>query len=846
MKISRRDFIHAGYTAGLVTLTSPAMTGINNPGAGTGAGAFALSQRSVINLGFLFDTSYPFINHYLVGDSSTSPVGSAFTTGTAWPALIDANGWPNQPGVSGTSFGGSVRIAGSDEYTGKWVITWDGDGTVNLSVGTWTVDVASSTNYVQNANGRYSNVTFGLGSSPRVVVTLSAATGPQLVPVAFLLTDPNGVSAYIKNFKFYRLTDETDLLAGKVFRAGFKQPLVNLNPSAIRFLNWHAASVTQGCRFENRTLPTYNGGYGYNSNWNASPVYAAGTTGASNAYTLATSAPTTANPKTTPVSYQHGEVATVRFTNAMVRGVGVNISAITNANPGKVTTASVHGYSTGDKIVHINLSGMGRLNYFPVTITVVDTLNYTIGVDTTNTTNYPVFVSGQAAGYISIDVGARGARPIHLSDGRLPAVYFGNLVVAPGYYTMVFDKNLSGLGDGVGGLTNGVWLFSSGFAGGLRGDVPIEIMTTLINEVNALSVSQGISGAVSMWLNMPYPAMMPGDPDYVSTSDYAVKVVNIVLNGANGYAGLVANAKLFIEYGNETWNSGGGFSGTFYLGYMGSLRYVGSTINDFTSMYTFRTTLMMRSLKAAYPGNAKLKYVLSGQGAGGFGVGSGNYMRVHGNSFYNSDPSNTWGTEPIANHDMFATATYFDPAVAYFTGTGVGTFPDDSALYNGTAPYAGAANPTQAITNFVTAVTSNPEESIYNYLNLSLIGRTATFAAAMLALGKTAINYEGGTDWEVQTGQNNGGGIALTANDTLFSVAVINSTQWRDAQIAYFNRTAQVAGSAMPSVFTFIGNVNSQRWSYCKPDSYVGTTEGQALLNNPTWVGMGSRNQTIA
>src|SRR6267154_2725685 len=94
-----------------------------------------LSQRSVINLGFLNDNSYPFINFYLAGDNNTSPVGSAFSTGTVWPALIDANGWPNQPGVSGTNFGGSVRIPGADEYAGNWIITWDGSGRVDISLG---------------------------------------------------------------------------------------------------------------------------------------------------------------------------------------------------------------------------------------------------------------------------------------------------------------------------------------------------------------------------------------------------------------------------------------------------------------------------------------------------------------------------------------------------------------------------------------------------------------------------------------------------------------------------------------------------------------------------------------
>src|SRR6266851_703955 len=186
MKFSRRDFIHAGCsvaTASLIPSPAEALIDGSLP---------QFSQRSVINIGYINDNSYPFINFYLAGDGNTGPVGSAFSTGTPWPALIDANGWPNQPGVSGKNFGGSVRIPGSDEYTGKWAITWAGDGRVFFNSGTWTVDAASSSNYVQNGNGMYSNATFGIGSSPRIVVTLTGAPGPQLISAVFLLTDPKG------------------------------------------------------------------------------------------------------------------------------------------------------------------------------------------------------------------------------------------------------------------------------------------------------------------------------------------------------------------------------------------------------------------------------------------------------------------------------------------------------------------------------------------------------------------------------------------------------------------------------------------------------------------------------
>src|SRR5213079_1608370 len=97
---------------------------------------------------------------------------------------------------------------------------------------------------------------------------------------------------------------------------------------------------------------------------------------------------------------------------------------------------------------------------------------------------------------------------------------------------------------------------------------------------------------------------------------------------------------------------------------------------------------------------------------------------------------------------------------------------------------------------FVSAITHGPGQSINGYLNNSLTGLTATYAAAMKALSKTAVNYEGGPDWATALGGKLAGVHTITSADSTFLVAVINSTQWRDAQVNYFNRTPQLAGSA--------------------------------------------------
>lgn len=876
------------------------------------------SQRSVINLGFMFDNSYPLINFYLIGDGSTGP--SASTT-APWPSLIDANGWPNQPGVSGTNFGGSVRIPGSDEYTGKWVMAWDGDGRLDLTLGggTWTVDAAASSNYVENANGRYSNATFGVGSSPRIVATLTGLTGPQLIPVIFALTDPNGVGAYLKNFKFYQLSDEPDLLAGKVFRAGFKQSLVNLNPSAIRFMNWHGSSASRICRFESRTLPSV-GGYSYFTNWTVSPSYPAAS--GTNQFSVAVAVPTAANPKTTPASLTHGEIAIVRMgagAGSARSGGQYGISSISNAasNP-IVTTSAAHGLATNDIVVHFNIVGgtFTKLNYFPCKVTVTDTTHYTIQSQagaTIDTSGYGTFgitatansssgsnvlanlssaaglsnnmpvsganipagttissftsttvtlsqnATGSATGatftfspgpgtmYWSIDVGARGAKPMVWGDGSEPATVFGFTIASGDYVPIKYDKNIAVHSDGAGNLDYGAWEFAgAGTGGGWGREMPLELMTALVNEVNALSVAQGINTPIHMWFNIPATGLNSMDPDYTTASDYAVKSVDVILNGANGYAGLTANAKLFVEYSNETWNSGGGFLNTFYLARMGQLRWPTSGGADYVDMYILRSTIIMRALTAAY-GTTRIKRVLAGAGALGYVTSDLNEARVNasttpglaGNYYLTDALAAGFGT-PIQNHDVFATATYFDGGATYYGAQ----WATDSASYATGIP----ANQAAAITSFVNEVKSGTGQAVDAFLSNGLTGFTATYAAALVALGKTSIMYEGGADWQTQIGQQNAIGTVLTAADSAFMVGALNSTQWRDAQVNFFNRTSQLAGSAMPSVYTFIGGANGdQRWAYTRPDSFGGTaTEGQGLLNNPAWVGMGARNHALS
>src|SRR5207248_1721982 len=139
---------------------------------------------------------------------------------------------------------------------------------------------------------------------------------------------------------------------------------------------------------------------------------------------------------------------------------------------------------------------------------------------------YGAFTSGLGTQYWSINVGARGAKPMCWVTGSQPASVFGDYITAGSYSMLVYDKNIAIQSDGAGNMIFGAWTFDGAGSNGARGDVPIEVMTALVNEVNALSVSQGITAPINMWLNMPHTGLTSMDPDYTSASDWALNAAD--------------------------------------------------------------------------------------------------------------------------------------------------------------------------------------------------------------------------------------------------------------------------------------------------------------------------------
>lgn len=630
--------------------------------------------------------------------------------------------------------------------------------------------------------------------------------------------------------------------------------------------------------------------------------------------------PATGSPTYAGHGYNTGDIVS-HFMNTVTQGGTMNGTAVITAildtsqihagmtaigpgvTPGTTVVSTTSSTVTLSAAVSLSATAvqtsyrvMNNLHTFPVKVTTVNATDYTITTTSggvVNTSGIGSFFSGSGAfsyQFVTAQVGSgndRTAYPIVFSDGSTPASWFGSYISAGQTKTLYFDKQITGQADGAGNAIFGAWMFTANPQAqfvGHAGDMPIEVCVALVNELNAMSPVH----LIGMWMNLPLWGLCAIDPDYTTTSDWALNAVDVVMNpsstnrvsgfSALGYSGAsqINQPKLIVEYSNETWNSGNA------KGWMSSRAAQRWPTNlgqrEYYDLQCLRNTCVTRTVKNANPpGLSRITFMIGMWGTFGLpptgGDGAGNYVKTFGGTnraipyqpgdWYTSDStviSQSWG-RPIDQNDGICPATYFDPPDSYYsTITGTGTFTDDSAMFNGTnntsnggGNYTGAANPTQAITNFVgqvTTTTSN-SESITKYTTVLMPQFASTLAS--LTTGKVVLNYEGGTDWPAGANQGIPGG-SLTVAQAAFTIAVIGSSQWATAQVNALNTINAISGCFMPSIYIWIGAQDgsgnkSQRFAYCAPDSYALNggvpTEGQALLNSPVWVAMSARNVAL-
>jgi hypothetical protein len=182
------------------------------------------------------------------------------------------------------------------------------------------------------------------------------------------------------------------------------------------------------------------------------------------------------------------------------------------------------------------------------------------------------------------------------------------------------------------------------------------------------------------------------------------------------------------------------------------------------------------------------------------------------------------------------------------------TVSSPTAMSNTGGNYVGAANQSQAISNFINRVADSAglfpnDQTMFHYSNL----RYPAIATG-IGLTKVLMSYEGSQDWVTGIGAANTAGFNNTYQQALFQLAALDSSQFGTALTGFFNTICAIPNIFAPAVFLFITgsfgpNETNQRWAFCLPDSYAnvsGTpTEGQALLNNGAWVAMSARNVAL-
>lgn len=776
-----------------------------------------LSKRSVINMNFQNTAEFAFID-IMKPQFTYGPYGLTWQTGANWnSSILDSEGYPNSTTADTRPFGGGIVIPSASSYSGQYIVDGLGSGRFTFPAGDFTFVSGTNCSAVTSTTSGVIDCT--ATGSTRWSATFTYAGVGGVVPYAITRTDPSAAGNFMRRFRMYRSGDASDLAAGKVFRSAYKQTLVDLCPSAIRFMNWTGNNDSGDMRFENRAKPGYAA---LGADWNVSPPYT--DTSGTNQMTLGSATGM-------PVSMTHGEGVTCRIGAGMARctanssvGSTAVLSAITKANPG-VVTCTAHGFNTGDVIVHRISAGMTELDRRPVTITVTDADHYSIGV---NTTGYTTFTAGKAYQYITLNVGARGAYPVTFLDASDYASSYGSDYMATGdYKVFYFDSSVASIKDSAGNWVTGTWLFTgAGISKPHESQVPLEYCTALVNEVMAMSPAHN----VDMWITTPALGMFSMDPDYSAASNFATNQVDVVLNGANGYSGLDSRCKLWVEYSNETWNIG--FKHTAYLGVRGAQRWPGVVgLGDYASMVTLRSMVMVKDIQAAFPGNSRVKFVLSTQGTKGLTPADLGYYRFYGTASFLGDALNVSGAIPMSYHDAFAWAAYIE------NDSSNATYSRDTAttawLAAGSDPVAKEAAYNLYVQGLKTFCGNETIDRYYDTL-------MPAYASAAVAIGKITIMYEGG--WNDATASGQVGWSGSTDNSN-FLLACKASQTWATALKNAHDKFNSVSGAYMPADYIEM----DKRWGHAWNDSYgqaVGGVEWSGL--DLAWLAMGIRNRALS
>lgn len=232
MKLSRRSFIHAGCTAAAVTL-APHFLDIAEARFPRGGGGSSTSGRTVLNTGFFWSGSFPFINMMKQATDQAS-------SNTLFPQELTPDGYPT--GTLTNSIQQQMRMP--TDYSGDWIVDWTGQVATGGNVGFYLTSPTSEmiTTVLDAGSVRVGGAgafLFLTGTNGSIRVSFSAP--PAAVNVVF---DTTGSFSGLTSLRVYRADQATVLGSGEIFNPDYISALTALNPLVLRFLDW--SQVNQG------------------------------------------------------------------------------------------------------------------------------------------------------------------------------------------------------------------------------------------------------------------------------------------------------------------------------------------------------------------------------------------------------------------------------------------------------------------------------------------------------------------------------------------------------------------------------------------------------------------------
>lgn len=426
----------------------------------------------------------------------------------------------------------------------------------------------------------------------------------------------------------YRLSDETDFLAGEIYTPEFKTVLRGLNPKIIRPMQWvqrgngnFNGETTWNYRFKPTTFVWAGGRY--------PPGAWAGTVTGTDQYT------SPAAPDTPLSGWVANEVLVGAISNPSSASITVSNAANNGSGLCRLTVNTTAALTTNQQVwvADVELS-TSEPNYACSNalflVTVVDATH----VDLQGTTFSGTYRSNTGAiGTQTLTVtGKTGGAKFIASNLGFPLGYAFGSNITTGIGTFVYD-----------GILDKV-LYSSG---GIQGSVPIEAQVNLANKINT-----------NLWTIVP---------PWVS-DDYVTNW------GAALCSGLNVNLYPYEEYSNEVWNFG--FPQTHWATQRGlALGWTVGSGQALYGWYSLRVRQIMGSLLPAVC-SRPMRRVMAYQAAGDSSNINNRFkgaQLVPGNAAYNaytgSANYSVKPNRPIDTTEVMAIAPYI-------AGTNLCTGPD--------------------------------------------------------------------------------------------------------------------------------------------------------------------------